>query len=92
MGRGSSSWNGFPMAGLLHEGQPPEQLMLEQPEPAPMQVMPQPCPLRGPQGSRQSSVRPILRIVLGIMQSSGRQQGSQQAGAHEPQLLHPPPS
>ena len=56
-----------------------------QPEPAPMQLTPQPWPLRGPHGRRQSSVRPILRTVFGMMQRSGRQQGSQQS-PQPPQL------
>jgi hypothetical protein len=70
----------------VQEGQPVVQLA--QPEPAPMHEMPQPCPLRGPQGSRQSSVRPIFRTVFGMMQSSGRQQGSQQ-GEQPPQSEDP---
>ena len=81
-GSGSSSWNGFPIfAGLLHDGHPLEQLTLPQLE-----------QLRGPQGINWSSTQPILRTVFGMMHSSGRQQGSQQAGAHELQLLQPHPS
>ena len=48
-GSGSSSWKGFPTAGLLHDGQPPEQLTLEE------QLTPQ---LRGPQGISRSSTQP----------------------------------
>ena len=59
-----------------------------QPEPAPMHDNPQPWPLRGPQGSRQSSVRPIRRSVLGTTQRSGVQHGSQQRR----QMPQPPQS